>query len=159
MTYSVNAFIVTLLPVYLYRSVVGMSLPEYGLYYLAVSAASTFILSSGYHNLTFWAKRGLDRQREDKLNLKKVTELKQNNKDLQGSTKEVLKQLKEEQSLNSTTEALAFSLAYSNILYLLLVVVLGFFLFGRVPAPFNYIITVLASAGIVNTWAVKILTR
>eukprot|EP00301_Raphidiophrys_heterophryoidea_P022645 c6757_g1_i1.p1 GENE.c6757_g1_i1~~c6757_g1_i1.p1 ORF type:complete len:173 (-),score=39.94 c6757_g1_i1:103-597(-) len=127
--YFGNAVFVSILPVYLFRSVVGMSLPDHWLYFLLVTAGAVALLGTGYHKVSYWAYGRLGRQY--------LTESKK-------------------QAVDDQKRALAslisksFSLAYSNALFLFLVVAFGFFIFGRTPAPFNYVLAVLLAAGIVN---------
>eukprot|EP00298_Acanthocystis_sp_HF-20_P008524 c17726_g1_i1.p1 GENE.c17726_g1_i1~~c17726_g1_i1.p1 ORF type:complete len:177 (+),score=42.04 c17726_g1_i1:87-617(+) len=142
--YYTNAFILSLLPVYLYRAVEGMTLGEYWYYFLFVTGLAVYILATGYHTVTLWAFGRLDRQRE--VTKKQKESFIQANKLKGGDASAVGDLLVKTQQTHSAIEATAFSLALNNAIFLFFLVFFGFFLAARLPVALNYSFAVTMSA-------------
>eukprot|EP01098_Paradermamoeba_levis_P016015 TRINITY_DN841_c0_g1_i1.p2 TRINITY_DN841_c0_g1~~TRINITY_DN841_c0_g1_i1.p2 ORF type:complete len:169 (-),score=71.76 TRINITY_DN841_c0_g1_i1:30-536(-) len=134
--YFGSAFLVTLVPLYLYLSIFEMALLSNLLIFTLVTVFSSLIMTYAYHNVAFALKSRLDRDREEVLN-----NFLRQKKD-QGEKKK----LQEAQHAVTLKESIAFSILFNNVLFLLLVVVLGFFIFGSASATYNYIVTVSISS-------------
>jgi len=150
--YLANGIVVALAPVYLYATIFGLPLKENALVFLALTAVAAFLLSQAYETvsksvyISFSRGRNLPEANLEANNDLQSEEKEPTKKDLK--KKEAL-QLQTQQAEVSRHEAISFSLLYNNLLFLLFVVVLGFFALKNLPGLFNYILSVGVSGALV----------
>jgi len=126
--YIATALLTTLIPIYLYQTIYDMDLETYAAIFGVVTVFSALIISFAYHNVTYWLKTRLLKERDVLLTKKKV-----------GAKKEQLE-------VNTVREAMAFAILYNNLFFLLATVSLSFFVFSSTSAPYNYILSVSTAA-------------
>lgn len=136
-----NAFAVAAVPVYLFSEVFDMPLDTFAVLFVAVTAVATYLLSYAYSHATRNHRIELGRTREDLAS----DVVKNAGKK---AKKEDLQRLQDEAT---SAEAAAHSLWTLSAYFLVTVLAMAFFIFARATAPYNYALSVTASAGL---WAV-----
>jgi len=129
------AFLVTLLPIYLYTAVFNMGAEHKGLF-VVVTFGSTIIMMLAYQNVAQWTELRFSEQRNGT----------RRDKHCDRYARALMQQ---EQKRRDTQRSVAFAIAYNNTFFLFVVCFLGFFIMHHFCAPFNYVVSVSGSAATV----------
>uniref|UniRef100_A0A8C4N3L7 Translocon-associated protein subunit gamma n=1 Tax=Eptatretus burgeri TaxID=7764 RepID=A0A8C4N3L7_EPTBU len=143
-----NAFVVSAIPIWLYWRIWQMDLIQSALVFSLVTVLSTWLVATAYKNLKFILKHKVAQKREDAISkevLRKLSEM--DNKKM--SKKEKDERILWKKNEVADFEATAFSIFYNNILFLLMVVVVSFFLLKNFNPMINYIFSMGSSAGLI----------
>jgi len=141
-----NALIVSAIPIWLFWRIhqldVQASLPLL----IAVTAATTWLLSFAYRNLKFVLKHRIAQKREEGVT-KEVTQK-------IGDDKKMTKKEKDERILWKKNEvadyeATTFSIFYNNALFLALTVLSAFYLLRSFSPSVNYTLSVAGAGGLI----------
>eukprot|EP01097_Dermamoeba_algensis_P005935 TRINITY_DN3731_c0_g1_i1.p1 TRINITY_DN3731_c0_g1~~TRINITY_DN3731_c0_g1_i1.p1 ORF type:complete len:198 (-),score=70.09 TRINITY_DN3731_c0_g1_i1:44-571(-) len=138
--YFGSAFLVTLVPLYLFISIFDLSFSGNFVVLFVVTVFSALIMTFAYHNVAHTLKQRLQQDRE--ASLSNAYKGGKNKADSQEDRKRAL-QL---QLALTAKESVSFSILYNNVLFLLLVLVFGFFVMGNATPASNYVLTVTLSA-------------
>jgi len=126
--FGISGFIISLVPVYLYTTIFGMSVESYGVLFAVVSLLLSVALNFAFHNVTLWLRSRLLGARqfdfEPALSGKKNTD-----------------SLRKEQEALTLRQSIAYSILYNSVLYLLSVVTLAFLIFQSTSGPYNYVLS------------------
>eukprot|EP01116_Phalansterium_solitarium_P012237 TRINITY_DN28339_c0_g1_i1.p1 TRINITY_DN28339_c0_g1~~TRINITY_DN28339_c0_g1_i1.p1 ORF type:complete len:187 (+),score=24.13 TRINITY_DN28339_c0_g1_i1:201-761(+) len=145
--FGLNALATSAVPVYLYTAVFGVGLQEQGIVFAVVTLLSAYVLNLAYQNSANSSTDKLIHQRQDTITRQSV--------DSEARAKaikhdEVIKRKRAEIASSTTTEVAAFAIVYNNVLFLLAATTLGFYVFGNVPTPFGYILSVLLAVALTS---------
>eukprot|EP01121_Diplochlamys_sp_Union-15-3_P002851 TRINITY_DN126_c0_g1_i1.p1 TRINITY_DN126_c0_g1~~TRINITY_DN126_c0_g1_i1.p1 ORF type:complete len:184 (+),score=24.53 TRINITY_DN126_c0_g1_i1:45-596(+) len=135
-----------LVPITLYTGIFNMSIFDYFLLYFIVSVAVGVALSLSYHNISNFLRSLLDWKRDGLVTNARVRKSNQKTEDI----KSIVEAQKKEQREVTYKETLSFSILYNNLLFLLLVVFLGFYILRSVPGVYNYILSLGGAAAAVT---------
>eukprot|EP01088_Endostelium_zonatum_P022571 TRINITY_DN9831_c0_g1_i1.p1 TRINITY_DN9831_c0_g1~~TRINITY_DN9831_c0_g1_i1.p1 ORF type:complete len:176 (+),score=42.30 TRINITY_DN9831_c0_g1_i1:107-634(+) len=135
-TYVGAAFLLNLVPVYLFSSIFGVEIRENFLLFLVTAALNALIIAVGYHNIAYAVRSRLNARREALAPGSSGNEKKNSNR-----------------SRATNNETLAFSILYNNALFLASTVFLAFFVFKNSAAPYNYVVSTTASATALSLFA------
>lgn len=113
-------------------------------FFVVVSAISTYLMALAYRNTKFTLKHKIANKREDAVN-REVTELL--------ADKKMSRKEKDERALWKKNEvadyeATTFSVFYNNALFLAIVLFVSFYLLRSFSPIFNYIFSVTSAAGL-----------
>jgi len=136
------AFLVTLMPIYVYYTIFDMSLESYGLIFAVVTLFSASILTFAYHNVAYNVEARLLKLRENVITRSSIQKEEGRDKP------DLVTARKNEQQVITQWEAISFSIVYNNLLFLLSTVVLGCYIFGIAEAPVNYVLSISLSAAL-----------
>ncbi|KAB7496939.1 UNVERIFIED_CONTAM: hypothetical protein RMT77_018984 [Armadillidium vulgare] len=144
--FYVNAFLVSVIPVWLFCRIHMMELLSSAILILIVTGVSTYLLSFAYKNTKFILKHKIAQKVEEAVTKEVMKKLSDN--------KRMSKKEKEERILwkkneVADSEATTFSLFYNNVLYTLIVILASFIVFKSMSPTYNYTITTLGAAGII----------
>eukprot|EP01129_Flabellula_baltica_P007269 TRINITY_DN2807_c0_g1_i1.p1 TRINITY_DN2807_c0_g1~~TRINITY_DN2807_c0_g1_i1.p1 ORF type:complete len:196 (-),score=43.58 TRINITY_DN2807_c0_g1_i1:33-569(-) len=138
--YFVSGFFTSVVPIYLYTTLFNMSLKDYGPFFGVMSVVVTILLSMAYQNVTqsiaLRLVYGLSPAKVSKTLSKK-------------DAKEKREELRAVQETTMQYKAVAFSLIYNNLFYLMLSVFFSFYLFRSFGGLQNYVVALGAAAGLV----------
>tara|TARA_R110002050_G_scaffold294302_1_gene451957 strand:+ start:539 stop:1078 length:540 start_codon:yes stop_codon:yes gene_type:complete len=141
--YYIQAIVVAAVPVYLYATVYDMSLDEFKILYGVVTLVATYLLGYSYKNTARNVRVELSQERDHLLTNKVV---------LQEVGKKGKKEdLQKQQDAVTAREAASYSLWTVSAYFLATVLFMSFFIFARATAPYNYALSVSASAAL---WSV-----
>eukprot|EP01111_Echinosteliopsis_oligospora_P013266 TRINITY_DN471_c0_g1_i1.p1 TRINITY_DN471_c0_g1~~TRINITY_DN471_c0_g1_i1.p1 ORF type:complete len:176 (-),score=41.22 TRINITY_DN471_c0_g1_i1:84-611(-) len=136
--YITNGFVLSLVPVYLYYAVFGMSMKSYAIVYLVMTALSSFGLQFAYNNVACSVNNKMTRERQGGgIGRARV------------AGKDVVAAQKVMQKKATVQESVAFSILYNNSIFLFSLILLAFYFFPSLPSVYNYALSVGLSAGIV----------
>jgi hypothetical protein len=138
--YLANGILAAFAPLYLYTAIFGLSVRDYvnAFAFIIVTGVIAFQISKAYENVfrsvynSIAQKRGLYRGREETEKQRAISNA---------------------QTEISKYEAICVSIVYNNILFFVLVIFLGSFLFANLSSFFNYIVTGCISASLVSIFS------
>jgi len=142
-----NGLVVAFAPAYLYITIFGLSFKDNALVFFGVTGLAAFLVSRAYETVSksVYAAFSKSRSLAD-FSLEQDDPNPNSKKNLR---KKESQQLKTSQQEVSRHEAISFSILYNNLLFLLFVVVLGFFALKNLPGLFNYIFSVGVAGAVV----------
>uniref|UniRef100_T1H1R6 Translocon-associated protein subunit gamma n=1 Tax=Megaselia scalaris TaxID=36166 RepID=T1H1R6_MEGSC len=121
-----NALIVSALPIWLYWRIHNMDLISSAIFFVTLTAVSTYFLAMAYKNTKFSLKYKIASKREDAVTREVMRALADDKKMSKKEKDErVLWKKNEVADYESTT----FAIFYNNALYLAIIIFLSFFLF------------------------------
>jgi len=135
--YIANGLVVALAPIYLYVTIFGLSFRDNLVIFLALTGLAGFLLSQAYEAVTKTLFTAYSKSR----NLSYDPALYGDDSKKSGKKSELQKS-KVSQQESSRNEAVSYSILYNNLLFLMFVVVLGFYVLKNLPGLFNYILSV-----------------
>lgn len=133
--YLVNGVVTAIVPLYLYTAVFGLSLKDNALWFILGSGIIAYFISKAYENIFRSVYNSLAHQRGLHLTVSDN----QRQQDSANAQKEISKH-----------EAISFSIIYNNLLFFVLLVFFGFFIFANLSSAMNYILTASAAASLVS---------
>jgi len=139
-----NAFIVSAVPIWLFWRIHNMDLLSSGIFFILMTAASTYLMAMAYRNIKFQLKHKIAVRREDAV----TREINR----LLGDDKKVTRKEKDERILWKKNEvadyeATTFSIFYNNSLYLCVVIFISFFILKNSSPILNYVISIGLASG------------
>jgi len=133
--YFFYAFLVSILPAYLYYSVYDLTLEEFGFFFILVTIGASILLTLAYRNVARVTISTLASQRKagaSGLSLKKLN-----------LTRE---ELEKHQERSTEKEAELWSFALNNAIFSLLFLFFAFYVLRAIATPYNYTLSVAISA-------------
>ena len=145
--FFVNSLFVTAVPISMYVTVFNMDLFENAIFFGIVTLFSAFILQFAYRSSAQYRKSKMISEREHLVTTSVL-------KNQEGTKKKSKKgEVKSEQERVTAIEASALSVVLTNLYFFVSVFVGAFVLFSRATAPYNYVLSVSLSAGLVSLLA------
>ncbi|XP_014784243.1 translocon-associated protein subunit gamma [Octopus bimaculoides] len=140
-----NAMIISTIPIWLFWRIHQMDVLESALLFIVGTLLSTYLMAYAYKNVKFVLKHKVAQKRESAVNNEMMKKL--------GEDKKMSKKEKDERILWKKNEvadyeATTFSIFYNNALYLALLIVISFLIMKSLNSTFNYLFSVIASAGL-----------
>uniref|UniRef100_A0A182J9C1 Translocon-associated protein subunit gamma n=1 Tax=Anopheles atroparvus TaxID=41427 RepID=A0A182J9C1_ANOAO len=140
-----NAFIVSVVPIWLFWRVHQMELLSSVAFFVAVTGLCTYLLAMAYRNTKFTLKHKIANKREDAVS-REMTALLADDKKM--SRKEKDERILWKKIDVAEYEATSFSIFYNNALFLAMVIFASFYLLRSFTPTFNYIFSMAAASGL-----------
>mmetsp|Transcript_21438 Transcript_21438/g.36627 ORF Transcript_21438/g.36627 Transcript_21438/m.36627 type:complete len:174 (+) Transcript_21438:28-549(+) len=151
--YFINGLLVAAPPIYLYHSVFGINVFDLYWLYAVVSLAAAVVLSQAHHNVSYWLRTRLHSNREGTVTAAMI------NSAYGKNNKQKVESVKSGQKKCTHSESASFAILYNNLFFLFIFFVIGFYLFPSIPRVYNYAISVVGSAALVNFVSTQALKR
>ncbi|CAI6372254.1 unnamed protein product [Macrosiphum euphorbiae] len=141
-----SAFMVSSLPIWLYWRIHTIEMTPALVWFILVTLSSTYLIAFAYKNTKFILKHKIAIKREEAV----TREINRKYAD----DKNISKKQKDEKALFKKNdvadyEATAFSIFYNNVLFLVIVVLLSFYLLKEFSTTANYIFSVGIASGLI----------
>lgn len=115
------------------------------IYFIVFTAISTYLIAIAYKNTKFTVKHEIAIKREYAV----TREMTQMLADTKMSRKEKDERILWKKNEVADFEATAFSIFYTNALFLSFTVILGFLFLRSISPTFNYIISIFGASGLI----------
>ncbi|KAK9890086.1 hypothetical protein WA026_008896 [Henosepilachna vigintioctopunctata] len=145
-----NAFIVSAIPIWLFWRIHMIDVYSSMMYFIAVTALSTYLMAMAYRNTKFSLKHKIAVKREEAVTRelgKKLAE------DKKMSKKEKDERILWKKNEVADFEATTFSIFYNNALFLTIVIVASFYLLRSFTPNINYSLSIASTAGLLALWS------
>jgi len=141
-----NALVISAIPIWLYWRIHQMEPKDGWIVWIALTAASTWLLAFAYKNVKFVLKHKIAQKREEAVTREIMRRY--------ADDKKMTKKEKDERILWKKNEvadyeATNFSIFYNNALFLAMFLLLSFFVLANASANVNYLCAIGGSAGLV----------
>jgi hypothetical protein len=133
--YIANGLVTAVVPLYVYTAIFGLSLKDNLPWFLIGSGIIAYFISKAYETSFRAVYNSLAHQR----NLFLTVADNQKQQASIDSQKEISKH-----------EAISFSIVYNNLLFFVLLVFFGFFIFVNLSSAYNYVLTAFCAASLVS---------
>ncbi|XP_037958677.1 translocon-associated protein subunit gamma [Teleopsis dalmanni] len=139
-----NAFIVSAIPIWLFWRVHNMDLLPSAVFFVVMTAASTYLMAMAYRNIKFQLKHKIALRREDAVTREVNRQL--------ADDKKMTRKEKDERILWKKNEvadyeATTYSIFYNNALFLAITIFVSFFLLKNSSPLLNYIFSIGLGSG------------
>jgi hypothetical protein len=136
------AYLTTFLPSYLYQGVLNLEFSGLTIaLYITVSTAAAYILSLAYENIFLRTRVTLSERYE-----RVIFEAKGS---LNKATKQAQNEFKTKMTKFTELGTTGYTLAFTNLLFLMVTLFFGFYALKRTDVRVNYFVSLLVSAGLV----------
>eukprot|EP01091_Cochliopodium_minus_P006013 TRINITY_DN15899_c0_g1_i1.p1 TRINITY_DN15899_c0_g1~~TRINITY_DN15899_c0_g1_i1.p1 ORF type:complete len:185 (+),score=37.92 TRINITY_DN15899_c0_g1_i1:36-590(+) len=145
-TYYVIALITSIVPIFLFSSIFGISLTSHAPTFGIVTIFTAAIITFAYHNGSYTIK---SRIIDERVNSITVNTFKG---EISTNKQAFLDEKRKELAVNTTNESIAFSILFNNLFFLSLLSIFAFFLLPSIGATdiYNYVVSVSASSAIIS---------
>ncbi|XP_073822027.1 translocon-associated protein subunit gamma [Musca autumnalis] len=139
-----NAFIISAIPIWLFWRVHNMDLLSSAIFFILMTAASTYLMAMAYKNIKFQLKHKIAVRREAAVTREVNRQM--------GDDKKVTRKEKEERILWKKNEvadyeATTYSIFYNNALFLAITIFISFFLLKNSAPLVNYFFSIGLASG------------